>query len=71
MIKVIGKKNCSACLATTNILKRNNIKFNYLMLDELNEDEKTNVLAMAAEIKKTSMPIIIKDNKIVELKEVI
>lgn len=71
MIKVIGKRNCSACVATTRILNNKNIEFEYLIFDELCPEEKEYILNLAKLKSKTSMPIIIKDNNVVELKEVI
>lgn len=69
MIKVIGNENCSRCEMTKQILKQNNIEFEYTLFSELDNQ---------LELKKEAMlkgmmnfPIIIKDEVIVDLQEVL
>ena len=71
MIKVIGKEHCGACMMTKNVLGAKGIEFEYILLEEMTEEERNNVIKMAEEQGKLSMPFIIKDGKLVTLQEVI
>ena len=71
MIKVIGKEHCGACMMTKNVLGVKGIEFEYILLEEMAEEEQNNVIKMAEEQGKLSMPFIIKDGKLVTLQEVI
>lgn len=71
MILVIGKENCSNCEMVKTILKNKNIQFEYLLLDDLNKNDKSNYLNMARNEGKMSLPLIIVDNKIKSLQEVV
>ena len=70
MIKVIGKKSCSRCDMTKNILNNKNIPYEYLMLEDVSQEDKAMYLKMAREAKQMEMPLIIKDNIVVNLQEV-
>ena len=39
MIKVIGKENCGACMMAKKVLTRKGVEFEYVHLDELDEEE--------------------------------
>jgi glutaredoxin len=71
MILVIGKENCSACDMTKTILKNKGIEFEYTLLDELEEIQKKEYIKLAREQGIMSMPLIIKEDKIIKLQEVI
>ena len=71
MIKVIGKEGCSRCLMVKNLLNNKKIEFEYFLLNELSQEEQNNYLKMAKEVGMTNLPLVIKDNKIVEIKEVL
>ena len=71
MIKVIGKEHCGACMMTKNVLGVKGIEFEYILLEEMTEEEQNNVIKMAEEQGRLSMPFIIKDGKLVTLQEVI
>ena len=71
MIKVIGKGHCGACMMTKNVLGAKGIEFEYILLEEMTEEEQNNVIKMAEEQGRLSMPFIIKDGKLVTLQEVI
>lgn len=71
MILVIGKENCSACEMTKTILRNKGVEFEYSLLENLDRDTKKEYLKLAKEKGCMSMPLIIKDNNIVSLKEVI
>ena len=70
MIKVIGKENCGACMMAKKVLTRKGIEFEYVHLDELDEEERAEILKMADEQGMRSMPLIVKDGKLVTLQEV-
>ena len=71
MIKVIGKESCGACMMAKKVLTRKGIEFEYVHLDELDEEEREVVLKMADEQGMRSMPLIVKDGKLVTLQEVL
>ena len=71
MIKVIGKEHCGACMMTKNVLGAKGIEFEYILLEEMTEEEQNNVIKTAEEQGRLSMPFIIKDGKLVTLQEVI
>ena len=71
MIKVIRKEHCGACMMTKNVLGAKDIEFEYSLLEEMTEEEQSNVIKMAEEQGRLSMPFIIKDGKLVTLQEVI
>ena len=70
MIKVIGKENCGACMMAKKVLTRKGVDFEYVYLDELEEEERKEVLSMSDEQGMRSMPLIVKDGKLVTLQEV-
>ena len=71
MIKVIGKENCGACMMAKKVLTRKGVDFEYVYLDELEEEEREEILRMSDEQGMKSMPLIIKDGKLVTLQEVL
>ena len=71
MIKVIGKENCGACMMAKKVLTRKGVDFDYVYLDELEEEERKEVLRMSDEQGMRSMPLIVKDGKLVTLQEVL
>ena len=70
MIKVIGQKNCSRCDMVKNILNQHNVKYVYFLIEDLNEDEKIEYITMARETGNLQMPLIIKNEQLINLKEV-
>jgi glutaredoxin len=71
MYLLIGKENCSRCDMVKNILDNKNIEYQYVILDELETEEKNKYIKMAREMKKLEMPLIIKDEFLYDVKEVI
>ena len=71
MIKVIGKENCGACMMAKKVLTKKGVEFVYVHLDDLSEEDKDVVLKLANEQGVRSMPLIIKDGKLVTLQEVL
>jgi glutaredoxin len=54
-----------------NILTNKNIEFEYKLLESLSEEEGIKYKQLGREYKQLSFPLIIKDNKVYDLKEVI
>lgn len=71
MILVIGKENCSSCEMAKTILKNKSIEFEYKLLEEMEIDQKKKYIKLARESGIMSMPLIIKENKLIKLQEVI
>lgn len=68
MIEVIGNEYCSRCTIVKNVLNNKGIEFNYYLLDELSSDRRKEVLKMARESGNMNMPLVIKNNEIVDFK---
>lgn len=71
MIKIIGNNGCAKCNNVKQILKNNNINFEYMLLDEINVRERVKYIQMAHKAKQLELPLIIKDNQIVKLEEIL
>lgn len=70
MIRLIGKNGCSRCEMVKNILSNKGINFDYKKLEDLSQEEKNKYLKLARMKKQMEMPLIIKNEKIVDIKEV-
>lgn len=70
MIKVMGEKGCSRCEITKQILKNKGLTFEYVLLSEQSEDEQIKILSLAQEKGMMHMPLILKDDKLIEIKEI-
>jgi glutaredoxin len=70
MIKVIGLKNCSKCTVTKQILDNKKIEYEYSILTELPEEERRHYAKLARDCDYNTMPLIIKDDKLITLQEV-
>ena len=67
---VIGKENCNACKMAQTILNNKRIKYTYVKLEELNDEDKDRYIKLAQEQGKLSMPLIIKDDILYTIQEV-
>lgn len=70
MIKVIGKESCSRCDMVKDILSKKGKEFEYTVLENLDGQEQTEIRRLAKENHVKAFPLIIKDNKVVQLQEV-
>jgi glutaredoxin len=71
MILVIGMKNCGKCMMTKNILDNKGIQYEYVLFNELSQEEKRKYLDLGKEkTGEMPMPMIIKDGKIITIQEV-
>lgn len=70
LIKLLGNKGCSRCAMIKNLLTNKGVDFDYKLLDDIPEVEKQKYLKMASEKGLMSMPIIIKNDDVVDFKEV-
>ena len=69
MIKVIGTENCNRCMMVKNMLNSTGIKYDYSLFSSLDENYQNTIMDMAKSQGISSFPIIIKDNKIIDVKE--
>ena len=69
MIKVIGTENCNRCMMVKNMLNSKGIKYDYSLFSSLDENYQNTIMDMAKSQGIRSFPIIIKDNKIIDVKE--
>ena len=71
MIQVIGKENCGACMMVKRVLTAKGVEFEYSLLEDKEQEEQEQIIKMAEEQGKMSMPFIIKDGELVSLQEVL
>lgn len=71
MIKVIGMQGCSKCEMTKRILTSKNIEFEYSWYENLESSEQENLTEMARKFGNMTLPLILKDDALVQLKDVI
>ena len=72
MIKVIGRSNCINCNVTKKTLKRNNIEFEYCLLEEIEGIKREELIAKAREKGMMSLPLILNsNNELTNLQEVL
>ena len=70
MIRLIGKKGCSRCEITKQILKKKGVEFNYELISELSNEEQELLNKMVQETGLMQMPLILKDGILTEIKEI-
>lgn len=70
MLKIIGLKNCGKCTVVKGILDNRKIEYEYSILTELPEEDRRKYAQMARDINYNTMPLIIKDDKLITLQEV-
>lgn len=71
MYLLIGKENCSRCEMIKTILSSKNIEYEYRKIEDIPEEEGIKYKELGREYKQLSFPLIIKDDKVYDLKEVI
>jgi glutaredoxin len=71
MIKVIGTHGCSRCEQVKRILQQKQIQFEYVMFGDLSESEQTHLTEWATKEGKLGLPLIIKDDCLIDMKDVI
>jgi glutaredoxin len=71
MILLIGTKNCSKCEMTKGILDKKEIEYEYKIINDLNKEDQLIYMNMAKEKGIAFFPLVIKDNKIIDIQEVI
>lgn len=71
MIQVIASIGCSKCKQAKIRLDKENIKYSYRFIDELNDDTADRYMDMAKEAGQQNFPIIIKDDNLVSLEDII
>lgn len=69
MIKLIGRVGCDRCDHLKLILQEKNIEFDYVDLDNL--DENGDIMMKIKDENVTKLPIIIKDGEIVEEEKIL
>jgi len=70
LIRVIGNNNCSRCDITKQILTNKGIKFEYEVLSDLPEEKQKELLKKARLKAQLNMPLIFKDDEIIDIKEI-
>lgn len=70
MLLVIGTEHCSRCNMAKGLLDRKGIEYEYKLLSSLSIEEQNKYIQIAKQSNQMSMPLIIKDGKIIALQEV-
>ncbi len=70
MILLIGSNGCSRCNVTQRLLKQKNVEFEYKLLEDLELADQNKYLDMAENAGYFTLPLIIKDNKLIDIKDV-
>lgn len=70
-VMLIGAPNCSRCAMAKKNLTNRGIQFTYTQLDELNVEDRQKYLELAKKAGHMQLPVIIKNNASITLKEVI
>jgi len=71
MYLIIGRKGCSRCTVIKNMLTSKNIDFEYKLLESLSSEESNEIVKKATKANQINMPLIFKNNEIIDIKEVI
>lgn len=69
MILVLGNKGCSRCEMVKKVLEKNNIKFEYKLLDDC--DNKQDYINIAVEKGMLNLPLVFKNGEIIDFEEVL
>lgn len=71
MIRIIGNNGCSRCEVVKQILINKNMEFKYDLLTDLPNDEQNQLMDQARLNGMLNMPLIIRNNKIIDIKEIV
>jgi len=71
MIRIIGNEGCSRCEITKQILTNKEVQFTYELLENLPDEDKKSILKKARVKGILNMPLILKDEEIIDIKEII
>lgn len=71
MLKIIGTKNCSRCVTVENILTSRKIEFEYFLLEELEKSNQEKYMKLAKENNQLQFPLIVKNEELIDIKEVL
>jgi glutaredoxin len=70
MLRVVGQKNCGKCTITKQILDGKGVEYEYSLLSDLPQEEQRRLAKMARDCSYNTMPLIIKDDRLITLQEV-
>lgn len=65
MLKIIGKIGCVSCVNLKEKLTDKGVKFEYVLLDNLENDERRYYASKARAAGKAHMPIILKNDEVI------
>ena len=65
MFIMISKKECPFCIKAKDLLKNNNLNFEYLDVDTLDEGRKSRISEIAKRLNHSTYPMIAHDNKFI------
>lgn len=70
MIRVIGNYGCSRCEIIKQILSNKGVEFKYELLSDLPKEMQRIILNKAKAKGQLNMPLIFKDDEIIDIKEI-
>lgn len=59
MIRIIGNRGCSRCIATKNDFAKKLIEFKYELIENLPQEEQDQILKLAEESGVATFPILL------------
>jgi ribonucleoside-diphosphate reductase alpha chain/ribonucleoside-triphosphate reductase len=68
-ILIIGTKGCANCESTKDFAERNGLQYTYKLADDLEKEEKSELVQRARKNKIFSYPLVLIDNKITTVPE--
>lgn len=70
LIVVIGARGCSRCEAIKRILNQKKIEYKYLLYDDMTDESQNMYLEKAKEAGMMNFPLIIKNDQLIDVKDV-
>ena len=67
MIELIGTSGCSRCLMVKSILAKRNINYTYTLFEDLTQNEQSRYMELAE--NQLTFPLILKENNIIDIKD--
>ncbi len=69
-IVIYGTEGCSKCNITKKLLDAKNIRYEYILIEDLDKLEREKILELAEKNSIQNFPIILKNNQIIKVEEI-
>lgn len=68
---IIGQENCNRCEMVKRLFEEKGIDYKYSLISEYPKEEQNKYMRESLNAKLTSFPLVFKDEKIVDFREVL